>query len=427
MSVILSFQGWSGDDGKVAAGHLARALKLGPEKAQSILEWLEKGKVWKFGTPVQEDQAKKAEAFFKKHGFQLNLLPVDKNPVAAPATPPAKPSSAQPTPPASAASYSLDAENFEMPGLTLVTEATPHQVRKKNDRRLLAFKKTPVFLTVLLNCITFGIYCIYWFLSRKDDFNRLDSSKKLSSGVFQLIFVLLCVPTALDLLKFFEVYTFNYPLITGLMSLAGIILYVVQSFRVRRIMLDHFDRNFSGLKMISGFLILTLSVFYLQYKINGIHDWYAKNKDEDEELKLNGDGLAWVFALLLVFGFPVALVSYGSYQIYSQLEEGGFEELTNSYQAGYQLGTLFVACSSYWEENGRDQDCTPDAVDGQGFGYSSNPDVIVTGSGTQATFYAEAYHRDSEDVYTINSDGEVTGGEDGEEDESYIFDVDVKK
>src|SRR5208283_5587143 len=44
-------------------------------------------------------------------------------------------------------------------------------------------EKMPLYILILLECITFGIYYPVWFLKRKDAFNRFSSPEKIGDGL----------------------------------------------------------------------------------------------------------------------------------------------------------------------------------------------------------------------------------------------------
>lgn len=164
--------------------------------------------------------------------------------------------------------------------------------------------KMPVPLLILYVLITFGIYTPVWFLKRIEAFNKLDSIVKMGSGVFGFILAGFIVNLGI---MFYMVFTglaegvvadSLSPLARNLMTSSDYLTFavqvavVLQAFKVRRILHDHFnvgvnekplkeqtdDELFSGSEevkppaapvlKISWVWTLLFGLFYLQYKIN---------------------------------------------------------------------------------------------------------------------------------------------------------------
>ncbi len=410
MPSFIQFTGWSGKDDAVARGQLTKVFKLKTKQSETVMEILAQGRKWKYGTAVGDTKADQAVAFFKKLGFELELLPVESKNSATEMVAAVSPD---------ISSNTITAENFEIPGLVWVTDESPEEEKVSNDRRLLDIKRTPVPLVILFLIFTFGLYGIFWFLGRLEALNNLDSKSKISSGLFQGLFLLSggwMVFTVLDI--FFDV-NFGIDMVLFVISIILTITFIVQAFKVRRILLDHFDANFSGLKIVSGGLTFFLGVIFLQYKINGIHDWYER--EEEGEIQLNSDGLAWTFAILLLVVAPFSWITYSVKSTIDEFNEDG--TLSNSFSVAYQLESYFAMCEEYWDENGDHQICTKEEVEGGLFSYSEDPKVKVTGSGTRETFQAEAVYEGSDVVFTINNEGEI-GIKNG--DESYVIEFEEK-
>lgn len=132
------------------------------------------------------------------------------------------------------------------------------------DRNTLG--KTSVWVVVLLSVITGGVYQYLWFGLRRQSLQKLRTTLKISPGLGW-------TPAYLG------VATFVAGVLTGVSEAFAIVLvpfasswmimYIFLSFRVRRMLLDHYQD--SGLN-ISGVRTYFLSVFYLQYKMNRLPD-----------------------------------------------------------------------------------------------------------------------------------------------------------
>lgn len=132
------------------------------------------------------------------------------------------------------------------------------------DRNMLG--KTSVWVMVLLLVITGGVYQYLWFGLRRQSLQHLRTTLKVSPR-------LAWTPAYLG------VATLVAGALTGASeALASILMvlsfgtasiYIFLTFRVRRMLLDHYQG--SGLNL-SGVLTFFLSVFYLQYKMNRLPD-----------------------------------------------------------------------------------------------------------------------------------------------------------
>jgi GYF domain 2/Domain of unknown function (DUF4234) len=125
----------------------------------------------------------------------------------------------------------------------------------KTDQKL---KKTNVLLMIFLTIITAGIYQAIWFLRRRDAINSLQSKEKLNTGVFVFVIVLYSISLGLLLADV------NAHLLD---CIAGITL-LVQCFKTRRILNEHFNTYLKRDMSFSGIATFFFTIFYLQYKIN---------------------------------------------------------------------------------------------------------------------------------------------------------------
>jgi len=123
-----------------------------------------------------------------------------------------------------------------------------------------------VFKVILFTVVTFGIYPSVWFVKRRPYFNNLVSGNKFGYvipvglvivSIISLVISLLEVATIYALDKFIEIIV-----IVGLLY---------QSFKARKIMLEHYNTNLNKDIDIDGIFTLFLGFIYLQYKINKIH------------------------------------------------------------------------------------------------------------------------------------------------------------
>lgn len=129
-------------------------------------------------------------------------------------------------------------------------------------------EKMAVVWLFLLVFITGGIYTGVWFLKRLDIFNGLNSDIKLHQAPFTFMIAGCVVNIGITLFIMFSAESINKELLNSLLltgDLLNIVVAIVlllQAFKLRRILADHFGTKVSWL----GTFFFT--VFYLQYKIN---------------------------------------------------------------------------------------------------------------------------------------------------------------
>lgn len=138
-------------------------------------------------------------------------------------------------------------------------------------------KNTPVILTLFLTLITAGIYYPCWFLTRRCQINKLHSREKLGNGLFILgivIYSISLLPGILEGIQEANGTTEFLTIAEGLDSVdeflilfVGIIM-VIQSFKVKRILRDHFDDYLRRNVSLSGLATFFFGIYYLQYKMN---------------------------------------------------------------------------------------------------------------------------------------------------------------
>ncbi|PTX47374.1 uncharacterized protein DUF4234 [Melghirimyces profundicolus] len=128
-----------------------------------------------------------------------------------------------------------------------------------------AVKKASVFFTLVMSVITLGIYVPYWFISRREALNRLDSEVTLPSAPAKIVFILyilsaIFLPVAMiggeGMMRLYD--TLDIPITYGGMAVC---LYL--AMRTRLILNEHL-----GVKSVGPVKTFFLWIWYLQYKIN---------------------------------------------------------------------------------------------------------------------------------------------------------------
>ncbi|MGH9765170.1 MAG: serine/threonine protein kinase [Blastocatellia bacterium] len=150
---------------------------------------------------------------------------------------------------------------------------------------LQTVKTTPLILMMLLQFISCGLYQHVWFLARRRSLNFLQSREKLGSGIFIfgiIWWTLFCASYVLgaalgasssgnysdtDLRDLYQLVS-GIVVLLGLLGLAILVAFIVQSFKVRRILRDHFNGYLGHNIYWSGGMVFFFGFFYLQYKIN---------------------------------------------------------------------------------------------------------------------------------------------------------------
>jgi len=71
MSCFLELNAFAGENHETAAKKLALMFRMAPQQAQSIIDKVAKGQVWRFQKEVSDQQAVVAENYLKAIGFQV--------------------------------------------------------------------------------------------------------------------------------------------------------------------------------------------------------------------------------------------------------------------------------------------------------------------------------------------------------------------
>ncbi len=154
-----------------------------------------------------------------------------------------------------------------------VTESriSEREYSSRTDARPVLLVKRSVSLLILLSVITLGIYNWVWFMNQRDGINALRSEEKLKKGVF--IFgvavqgayfgslFLLGIMSSAGEYEAAEVLAGLTGLI-GILFMIGGVTFLIQVFKVRRILVQHYKTD------LSGAMTFFFNVCYLQYRIN---------------------------------------------------------------------------------------------------------------------------------------------------------------
>jgi hypothetical protein len=169
------------------------------------------------------------------------------------------------------------------------------------DKEYAPLADAGIFGMCLLTLMTAGLYAPIWFLIRRRALNNLRSKEKLDvlpiAVALAALVLSLCFPIVASLKwgSWVEVENAFPTLRPGILLVAGFILIVQQSFKVRRILLDHLaprqEAMFSaGIRMqheesFSQMGTFFFGIFYLQHKINSMLDLYISSPGGREEVQ----------------------------------------------------------------------------------------------------------------------------------------------
>jgi len=136
-------------------------------------------------------------------------------------------------------------------------------------------EETRVWVVILLSIASFGLYLPVWFLTRREVINQLRSRQKIGWGMLAFLLLLQIAGVVALIVSARAGLSMEEP---DVFAFGAWIVILIQSFKVRQILLDHFSAQesgpFSGTislqrdVSLSGVATFFFHIFYLQYKIN---------------------------------------------------------------------------------------------------------------------------------------------------------------
>ena len=148
------------------------------------------------------------------------------------------------------------------------------------DLSSTGLKRRSLIVMILFSLVTLGFYYPIWFLRRRNALNQLNSPRKLHQWPFVITLLWFAVQfltgVAAGLSPTGETIDQQAPMIFLIIRLAVGVLMVVQSFRTRHILEDHFAGPgdqvqrpmFAETVQLSGVMTFIFTIYYLQYAIN---------------------------------------------------------------------------------------------------------------------------------------------------------------
>jgi hypothetical protein len=150
-------------------------------------------------------------------------------------------------------------------------EISPWDVRNREDEgpRAAGLPQIGAMRMTLLTLITMGVYLPFWFLKIREPINNLQSEEKIGQGI-NMFAAAAAVLSMLPMLMPGSI-TMTANLINSIATVSSVIMVIIvvsESFKVRRILLEHFNTHLHRKIEISGIkTFLGLSI-YLQSVIN---------------------------------------------------------------------------------------------------------------------------------------------------------------
>ena len=111
------------------------------------------------------------------------------------------------------------------------------------------------------------------------------------------------------------------------------------------------------------------------------------------------------FLLILIFALFL-LGNAGHFmlpQVYTSTKTRAFSSDTKA-----NLHNVYLACKSYWSDQGPDQSCNREIASATTYGYIQSQEVKIHGSGTENDFCAFAWHLGNREIFTMNTLGTIS-------------------
>ena len=140
---------------------------------------------------------------------------------------------------------------------------------------ILPVPQQSIWMMVLLELVTIGIYGPYWYFSRRASLHVLSSSQRLPEMPLIAVLVAVIVSAVLTVVSFFPSDPSSIEAIYQVLDLAIGVSLLFFAFRVRGILRDHLAAQGVSEAGISGFWTFLFNLLYLQYKINRIPEQLA--------------------------------------------------------------------------------------------------------------------------------------------------------
>jgi prepilin-type N-terminal cleavage/methylation domain-containing protein len=118
-------------------------------------------------------------------------------------------------------------------------------------------------------------------------------------------------------------------------------------------------------------------------------------------MKLNNKKGFTLIELLIVIAI-IGILAAIAIPVFAQYKTRGYDADTKSH-----LHNIFLACKSYWGDNGTNPACTAAIASGTSYGYQQTGNISISVTGSEITFAGSAIHTQSTNTFTINSLGAI--------------------
>ncbi len=106
--------------------------------------------------------------------------------------------------------------------------------------------------------------------------------------------------------------------------------------------------------------------------------------------------------LIVVIGI-ISVLAAIAIPVFAQYKERAYDSDVKSH-----LHNIFLACKSYWSDEGSASDCTAPIASGTAYGYTQTSKITIAASGRETTFIGTASHADSTNTFTMDSLGSIS-------------------
>ncbi len=118
-------------------------------------------------------------------------------------------------------------------------------------------------------------------------------------------------------------------------------------------------------------------------------------------MNLNNKKGFTLIELLIVIGI-IGVLAAIAIPVFAQYKSRAYDSDVKSH-----LHNIFLACKSYWVDNGSTPDCNISIASSTAYGYLQTGDITITASGNELTFTASASHDQSTNTFTMDSLGAI--------------------
>lgn len=119
---------------------------------------------------------------------------------------------------------------------------------------------------LIYSVLTLGLYPVFWFITRSDAINEMNSVKKVNRNIFILIFAVFALDIVLSFIQIFS--RFHIGVFENILVSISALVFLYYVFKVRDIFEDHFNGHFKKNEEFSKAFAFLFSVLYFQHKIN---------------------------------------------------------------------------------------------------------------------------------------------------------------